>query len=130
MATIRKEIPIDAAPEDVWAAMRDYGAVHQKLAPGFVVDCKLEEGARVVTFANGMVARELLLDNDDETRRLAWCVIGGQLTHYSASAQVFADGDRAKVVWIADLLPNEMKGAISGMIDQGAMAMQKALARN
>jgi len=38
MASIRKEILIDAPPEDVWAAVRDVGAVHRRLAPGFVVD--------------------------------------------------------------------------------------------
>jgi hypothetical protein len=58
MASIRKEIPINARAEDVWAAVRDIGALHQRLVPGFVTDCKLEGGVRVVTFANGMVARD------------------------------------------------------------------------
>ena len=70
MASIRNEITIETHPEDVWAAVRDVGAVHQRLAPGFVIDCRLEEGARVVTFANGLVARELIVDVDDEARRL------------------------------------------------------------
>jgi polyketide cyclase/dehydrase/lipid transport protein len=72
MASIRKEILIKARPEDVWAAVRDVGALHTRLVPGFVVDTRLEQGARVVTFGNGMVARELIVDLDDEARRLAW----------------------------------------------------------
>jgi hypothetical protein len=55
---------------------------------------------------------------------------GGRLTHHNASAQVFADGDgRCRLVWIADLLPNELAGDIRAMIDQGAVAMKRALDR-
>lgn len=84
MASIREAISIQARPEDVWAAVRDVGAVHKRLAPGFVVDTVLEKGARVVTFGNGLVARELIVDVDDEARRLAWSVVGGRMTHHNA----------------------------------------------
>src|SRR5207237_1326929 len=83
-----------ASPERIWDAVRDVGAVHERLAPGFVVDTRLQPGARVVTFANGLVARELIVDVDDEARRLAWAVVGSpRLTHHNASLQVFDDGD-------------------------------------
>jgi carbon monoxide dehydrogenase subunit G len=127
MATIRKEFVIDAAPEAVWDAMRDVGALHRRLVPGFVTDCKLEGNARIVTFGNGIVAREVIVDVDDQARRIVWSATGERLSHHNASSQVFAEGGKTKVVWIADLLPNEMKPAISGMIDAGANAMQKAL---
>ena len=65
MASIRRETHIDARPETAWAALRDVGALHTRLVPGFVVDTKLEEGARIVTFGNGMVVRELIVDVDD-----------------------------------------------------------------
>lgn len=127
MATIRKEFVIDAAPETVWDAMRDVGALHTRLVPGFVTDCKVEGNARIVTFGNGIVAREVIIDVDDQARRIVWSATGERLSHHNASSQVFAEGGKTKVVWIADLLPNEMKAAISGMIDAGAGAMQKAL---
>ncbi len=131
MASIRKEIVIEASPKRVWDAVRDVGAVHERLAPGFVVDTRLEAGARVVTFANGLVARELIVDVDDEARRLAWAVVGSpRLTHHNASMQVFDDGDRgSRVVWIADLLPNEIGGTIAAMIEEGLGAMKKTLER-
>ena len=113
MASIRKEFTLDAAPETVWAALRDVGALHTRLVPGFVVDTQLEDGARIVTFGNGMVARELIVDVDDGARRLVWSVVGGRFKHHNASAQVFADGDgRSRFVWIADLLPDEIAGDI------------------
>ena len=130
MASIRKEILIDAAPEHVWAALRDVGAVHERVAPGFIIATRLEEGARVVTFGNGMVARELIVDVDDEARRLVWAVVGGRLTHHNASVQIFADGERrSRLVWIADLLPNELAGDIRAMIEQAATVMKPTLER-
>jgi len=128
MASIRKEILLESSAENVWAAVRDVGALHHRLVPGFVVDTRLEEGARVVTFGNGMVVRELIVDLDDDARRLAWSARGGRLTHHNASVQVFADGARrCRLVWIADLLPNELAGEIRAMIDQAAAVMKKTL---
>ncbi len=128
MASIRWEVSVEAGPVMVWDAIRDVGAVHERLAPGFVVDTRLEEGARVVTFGNGVVARELIVDVDEEARRLVWAVVGGRMTHHNASLQVFADGEgRSRVVWIADLLPNELAGYISGLIEQGMAVMKKTL---
>ncbi len=94
MASIRKEIEIHARPEDAWAAVRDVGALHTRLVPGFVTDVRLEEGARVVTFGNGVVARELIVTIDDEARRLVWAAVGGRMTHHNASAQVFGEGEK------------------------------------
>ena len=128
MASIHREILIETGADDIWAAVRDVGAVHERLAPGFVVDTRLEDGARVVTFGNGQVARELIVDVDDTARRLAWAVVGTRLTHHNASLQVFPDGEgRSRVVWIADLLPNELTGHITGMIEQGMAVMKKTL---
>ena len=128
MASIRKEIPLETRAENVWAAVRDVGALHTRLVPGFVVDTRLEGEARIVTFGNGMIVRELIVDLDDEARRLAWSARGGRLSHHNASVQVFADGPRrCRLVWIADLLPNELAGDIRAMIDQAAAVMKKTL---
>ena len=130
MASIHREVVIEARPEAVWDALRDIGAIHQRLAPGFVTDVRLEEGARVVTFGNGLVAREVIVSVDDEARRLVWSVVGGQMTHHNASAQVLAEGeDRSRFVWIADLLPDELAPAIAGMIDQGLVVIKQTLER-
>ena len=128
MASIRKEVLIDVAPDEVWAAVRDIGAVHTRLAVGFVTDCRLDGDARIVTFANGLVAREPIVTIDDAERRLVWSAVGGRLTHYNASAQVFdAGGGRSRFVWIADLLPNEMAPAVEAMIGQGIAAIKRTL---
>lgn len=128
MASIHQEVAIRVAPAQVWDALRDVGALHTRLVKGFVTDCSLDGDARIVTFANGLTARELLLGVDDERRRVAWSAVGGRLSHHNASAQVLDAGDgTSRVVWIADLLPNEMAPAIAGMIAQGLAAMKATL---
>ena len=130
MASLQKDIPIDAHPDAVWAAVRDFGAVHKRLAPGFVLDARLDGDARIVTFANGTVARELLVDCDDARWRLVYAVISERVKQHSASVQVTADGDaRSRLIWIVDVLPNEIAPYIAGQMDQAVLAMQKALGR-
>jgi carbon monoxide dehydrogenase subunit G len=128
MASIHREVQIQADPATVWDALRDVAAIHRRLARGFVTDVRLEDGARVVTFGNGIVARELIVDVDDERRRLVWAVVGGRMTHHNASAQVFPDGEgRSRFVWIADLLPHEVAAGIAAMMDQGLAAIKRTL---
>ena len=129
MASVHREIVVERPVADVWDALADIGALHTRLVRGFVTDCRLEPGARVVTFANGLVARELIVSVDAERRRVAWSVVGGRLSHHNASAQAFAEGDGAcRIVWIADFLPDEHAPAIAGMIEQGLQAMRRTLA--
>jgi carbon monoxide dehydrogenase subunit G len=127
MASVRKEISTRATPDFVWDAIRDIGALHTRLVPGFVVDTRLEPGARVVTFGNGMVIREPIIDSDDAARRLVWSADGGQLTHYNASVQVFPDGSGSRIVWIADFLPNEAADTVGSMMEQGMAVMKKTM---
>ncbi len=130
MATIRKEILIQAPPERVWEVVRDIGAIHTRFAPGFVVDTRLEEGsaARVVSFANGVVVRELIVTLDDAARRLAYAVVGGRASHHNASFQVFPtpEGGTA-LVWITDVLPDTEAPAFTGMIEAGATVIKRTL---
>jgi hypothetical protein len=132
MASIHKEVRIAADAADAWAAVRDFGAVHERVAPGFLTGCRMEDGGgvRVVSFANGMQARERLIDLDDAARRLVWSVVDGRPTHHNASMQIFADGDaQCRAVWIADLLPHELAEPIAAMIEQGLAAMKRTLER-
>jgi len=128
MASIRRETQVAASPAQVWEVVRDIGAIHRRLVPGFVTDCKLEGDARIVTFGNGVVAREVIVDMDDAARRLVWSASGGRLSHHNASLQIFDEGGgQSRLVWIADLLPNEMAEPIAGMIDEGMRVMKKTL---
>lgn len=107
MASIRKERTIEAAPEAVWDALSDWGAIHERLVPGFVVDTRLEGEDRIVTFFNDAVARERLIDLSHEDRRLVWSIVDGPYAHHNGAAQVFANDDgTTRFVWVADLLPD------------------------
>jgi hypothetical protein len=127
MASIHKDIPIAAPAGEVWDAVRDFGALHTRLVPGFVLDTRLDGDARIVSFANGTVARELLVDCDDARRRLVYAVVSERVKQHSASVQVIADGEaRCRIVWIVDVLPHEIAPYIDGQMDVAAAAMQKA----
>lgn len=133
MATITKCITSPASPAAVWSAVRDIGALHTRLVPGFVVDTRVEPGTpvvRVVTFANGAVAREPIVSVDDEARRLAWTVDGGAATHFNGSVEVLADvAGGARVVWRTDVLPDAAAATIDAAMTAGATAMSAALGK-
>lgn len=104
--------------------VRDFGAVHTRLAPDFVTDARIDGDTRIVTFANGIVAREQLVDCDEARRRLFYAISSG-------SVQVLSDGDtRSRLIWIVDILPNEIAPYVDVQMDLGALAVQKALRRS
>ena len=131
MASISKEIVTRAKPNAVWDAIRDIGALHTRLVPGFVTATELIPGGRRVTFGNGLVVKEPIIDSDDEKRRLAWTATGEglPLQHYNASVQVFPHERGSRVVWTADLLPHEAAPTVGSMMDQGMAVMARTLDR-
>jgi len=130
MGSIRQEITTSARPDAVWDAIRDIGALHTRLVPGFVVDTRLEPGVRIVTFGNGMVVKEPIVDINDQERRLVWGAIGGSFTHYNGAVQVLSEGrSGSRVVWTADFLPHEAADQLRTMIAQGMAVMKTTLDR-
>jgi polyketide cyclase/dehydrase/lipid transport protein len=129
MASIHKDIPINARSGDVWDAVRDFGAVHRRLAPGFVADCRLDGSARIVTFHTGVVAREEFVDCDEARRRLVYAILGGErLNHYNGAVEVVDEGEgRSRLLWTVDVLPNEIASYIESQMDLAVIAMRKAL---
>jgi len=126
MASIHKEMLLDVPAERVWEAVRDIGQIHTRLAREFVVDTRVEGTSRLVTFANGMVVRERIIDIDEGGRRLAYAIVDWQLTHHNASFQVFPVGHaRSRLVWIADLLPHELSNLVDGFMEQGCAAITR-----
>jgi uncharacterized protein YndB with AHSA1/START domain len=128
MASIRKERTIEASPDEVWAALRDWGAIHERLVPGFVVETELDGEDRIVTFFNGAVARERLIDLGEEERRLVWSIVDGPYTHHNGAAQVTANDDgTTRFVWVADLLPNEMAAVTGELMERGIETVKGTL---
>ena len=128
MASIRKELLIDAPAEQVWEAVRDAGAIHTRLARDFVVDTRLEGTSRLVSFANGVTVREQIVNIDDRARRLVYSIVQWKLTHHNGAFQVFDAGrGRSRLVWVADMLPDDMAGMVDEFMEQGRAAIAKTL---
>ena len=128
MASIRKEVVIDASPDAVWDAVRDWGALHERLVPGFATDTRVEGRARVVTFFTGAVAKEVIVTVDDDERRLVWSLVDGPYEHHNGSVQVFDEPDgRTRYVWLADLLPDEAAERTNELMERGTQTAKATL---
>lgn len=128
MASIRKEIIVAAPPPLVWDAVRDVGALHTRLVPGFVVDTRMEPGLRVVTFASGQVLRERIVACDEAARRLVWAIEDAWLDHHNGALEVAADGDAScRVTWTTDLLPDDRAAQVAPLMERGLAVMQATL---
>lgn len=127
MASIRKEVTIDAPADAVWAALRDFHGL-ASFASGFVADCRADGSDRIVTFESGAEVREVLVDADDESRRLVWSIVDGPYTHHNGVAQVFSTEDGGtSFVWTADLLPDGTAETTSLMMDAGTEAIVRSM---
>jgi carbon monoxide dehydrogenase subunit G len=131
MASVRNDILTSAPPAKVWDAVRDVGAIHTRLLPGFIADARLEgPRVRIVTLGNGMVLREPIITLDDAAMRVVWSNEGGSTTHSNVSLEVVAEpAGGSRVVWIADFLPDEVATAIAANLTRGAAIMKATLDR-
>ncbi len=127
MATIHKEIEIHASPQQVWEALSDVGALHTRLAAGFVAETRMDGNTRVVTFVDGSVVREDIVAVDDAARRVAWAIVGQQFRHYNGAAQIFDHADGTRFVWTTDLLPDEFAPHVDTMMTAGIAAIKRTL---
>ena len=128
MASVRKEIRINAPAGQIWDALKDVGALHTRLVPGFVTNTKMEGNTRVVTFGNGMVAREEIVSIDPTLRRVAWAVIGQSFRHYNGAAWVEGDPKGgSRFFWTADLLPDELAPQVDQMMTAGIEMVKRTL---
>jgi hypothetical protein len=133
MATIIRQTVVDVAPADAWAALRDFGSVHERLAAGFVTACTLDAAdVRTITFFNGEVVKERLVGVDEGARRLAYCLVESSLdpSHHNAAAQIVEGADGTRFVWTTDVLPDDLAPTIAGFMDAGIAAIASTLARS
>ena len=127
MASVIREILIDAPAAIAWSAVKDVGNVHTRLVPGFVAGCTIENGERTVTFLNGVVIREIIVDIDDDKMRLSYASVGGQSRHHNASIQIFDVGGKSRLVWTTDVLPNEIASYILTNVNSALPIMKKTI---
>ncbi|MDO3703281.1 SRPBCC family protein [Micromonospora sp. C28SCA-DRY-2] len=130
MASLSKEISIRASADDIWKVIGDFEAGPTRMASGYVVDTRLDGDCRVVTFADGAVARERLVSLDHGARRIVYSVVGGTLspTHDNASMQVVADDEHScRLIWIHDVLPHDLAKPIETAMIHGMEAIKQTL---
>lgn len=131
MASIIRAVNIATSAGECWNALADFGALHRRLASGFIIGCRLiEPGVREVTFSTGAVAKERLVGIDEDAMRLAYTVIDSPMgsTHHNASAQVIPAGDSCcTFVWVTDVLPDELAARTAALMDSGLTSIRQTL---
>ncbi|MEV6906519.1 SRPBCC family protein [Amycolatopsis sp. NPDC051071] len=130
MASITREIQIESSAERAWEVLGDFGTGPSRMAPGFVVDTRVETDCRVVTFADGTFVRERRVSVDHDSRRIVYTVIGGSVepSHDNAAMQVIADGARrCRLVWTRDVLPDELAGPMAAVMTQAMTMIKRTL---
>jgi hypothetical protein len=128
MASIHKQTALEVDCETAWAVLRQVGEAHKLFAP-VLTDGRLNGDTRTVTFANGMVVREQILDVDNERKRVAYTVLDGPGMAYHHASMELADAGagRCQFVWVTDFLPSELAGTLRPLIDQGTEALKRNL---
>jgi len=131
MASLVREAVIEAPAARCWDAIRDFGALPERLARGFVTHLTMTgDRERTITFFTGAVATELLIGLDEPSMRLAYTVTDGPLNaaHYNAAVQVIAvETGSCRLVWAIDVLPDELGPRVGELMDVGLTAIKATL---
>ncbi|MGP8060321.1 MAG: SRPBCC family protein [Acidimicrobiales bacterium] len=97
---------VGAPVDEVWALVRDFGAVGD-FFPG-VESFRLEGDDRIIGML-GLEIRERLLERDDASRTLTYTIVDGvPVDAHKATISVAADGTSSQVTWSFDVEPESM----------------------
>jgi hypothetical protein len=126
MASIHHEIIVNVPADQAWHRLSEVHKAHRLFAD-VLTDCELNENVRTVTFANGLVAREKIVEIDSSEKRVSYAVMD-LFEHHNASMQIFAVGtDRCRFVWVTDLLPSDKASMVRPLVEEGSAALKKNL---
>lgn len=129
MATIYREVDLDADAEEAWRQLADVGAVNKLI--DYLGPVTVDGDRRSCSLGDQGELNELIVTVDQDRRRLAYSIRESPLnfTHHSASWQVTPAGDKSRLVWITDVKPDSVAPALEELIDQTADSIQRNLSR-
>ncbi len=96
MATVRREVRINAPADEVWALLGDPAAI-PKWFPG-IVDATVDGKTRVITTASGLPIPEEIVTLDPILRRFQYRVQLPVVRSHLGTIDVFALGDGTSLV--------------------------------
>ena len=130
MASIRTEFPIDVDASRVWQVIGDWADGPVRMARGLVVSSDAEGTVRVVTFADGMIARERLVTRENDARRIVYSMVGDTVRpeHDNAVMQIVPEGaDRCRFIWTRDVLPDELAESLRAAMEDAGAVIKRTL---
>lgn len=129
MASIRIEFEIEAEPAQVWRVIGNWVDGPVLMAPGHVVSSHAADNDRVVTFADGFVARERLVTRDEEAQRIVYSLVGESAPeHDNAVMHIVSDGaGRCRFIWSRDVLPDEAEDPLRTAMQEAVPIIKRTL---
>jgi hypothetical protein len=128
MASIIKEIEVNADAGEAWKRVADAGGVDKLV--GMITACRLEGDRRYCTMADGSKVVERVISIDHPNMRLAYTITEGPipLEYHSASMQVHGSDKGTRLVWTWDFKPDGLSEAIEPILKTAADSIRAALA--
>jgi carbon monoxide dehydrogenase subunit G len=106
MAEGSVDITVDAAPDEVWEKVGDFGGV-AGFFPG-IETFRMDGDDRVIGMF-GMEIRERLVSRDEAARTITYSVVEGvPVDSHRATITVESAGEGSKVTWAYAVIPDEM----------------------
>ena len=126
METVTHAIKIGVPASEAWATISDVDQLHVRMAPGLVMETRLEDGgdARIAALANSAVLTEHIISIDPETMRLAWTASGEPWAHHKTSLQICADGAGCTAAWMADVFPQTAAASFAHFVELGLATLK------
>jgi hypothetical protein len=111
-ASVRREVTIDRAPDDVWAIVGDPTRLSEWF-PG-IVSCTVDGDTRMVTAGSGITLPEQLVTIDALQRRFQYRVTAPMFREHLATIDVFDLNGRSLVAYATDADPATMALILGG----------------
>lgn len=126
MATINLQTTLKVSPDELWARVKDVGAISEML--DVITDSSLDGHKRTCTMADGGQLDETILSIDNDHRRVAYSITASPfpIEVHAASMQV-SDARRGKSTfrWITDVKPDEMADALAPIFEGEIAQLEK-----
>ena len=128
MASIVKQIDVNADASRAWARIADTGSVDTLVS--MITACRLDGDTRYCTLADGSELVEQVIAVDADHMRLAYRISGGPIPFefHAGSMQVREHGMGSRLTWTFDFKPDGLSEMIAPMLDAAAQSIQSALA--
>ena len=122
MSTATAELAMTAAPDAVWAVVRDFYGIGGWM-PG-IETCEADGDDRLIGMM-GMTIREHLVNLDEDAKALTYSITeGAPVESHEATITVHDADGGSRVTWDVTATPDDMTNLMQGLYQQALEALK------